>query len=129
LYGDGAWLFYNGQSAVADNLDFWTPENPNALNPRPTGSPTTNNTQMSNHWLRDASYLRLKSATLTFSIPSTLSQKIGIQNAKIFVAGQNLLTFTKLKNYDPEIGNSGVSTSGRGWPMQKVVSIGVNISL
>ncbi|MDD4190082.1 MAG: TonB-dependent receptor [Mangrovibacterium sp.] len=119
-----AWLFNNNYTAHVENLDYWTPENRNALNPRPTPTPTTNNNRTSTHWNKDNSYLRLKSATLSYTIPSFLVQKLRFDQARVFVSGQNLLTFTKFTNYDPETS----ALNANFYPQTKVVSLGVNIS-
>ncbi len=121
---DAGWAFFNGMGAFTNHMDYWTPENRNASNPRITAAPTTNNTQRSSFWMGDASYLRLKSATISYTLPTAISQKIKMQSARIYVSTQNMLTWTKLKNFDPEVGNS------RGWnyPQQKVTSIGLNIT-
>lgn len=122
--GSAAWAFSNGMGAVRETLDYWTPENPDATYPRITNAPTTNNTQVSSFWIGDASYLRLKSATLSYAIPSVITQRIKIQNARIYVSGQNILTWTKLRNFDPEI------TQANAWsyPQQKVMSVGLNVT-
>ncbi|RRB02684.1 SusC/RagA family TonB-linked outer membrane protein [Larkinella rosea] len=122
--GSAAWAFSNGMGAVRETLDYWTPENPNATYPRITNAPTTNNTQVSSFWIGDASYLRLKSATLSYSLPSVLTQKAKIQNARIYVSGQNILTWTKLRNFDPEI----TQTNAWSYPQQKVMSVGLNVT-
>ncbi|WP_460635852.1 SusC/RagA family TonB-linked outer membrane protein [Larkinella harenae] len=122
---DAAWAFFNGMGALEDNLDYWTPENPNARNPRITAAPTTNNTQRSSFWMGDASYLRLKSAMLAYSIPAAITQRIKLQNARVFVAGQNVLTWTKMRNFDPEVSE----VNGRNYPQQKVISVGLNLTL
>lgn len=117
------WAFAGGTLPVRQNLDYWTPENPNALNPRITNAPTTNNTQTSSHWMRNSRYLRLKSVMVSYSIPTVVLEKVKIQSARIFVSGQNLLTWTPMVNYDPET----VVTSGLNYPQQKVISFGANI--
>jgi TonB-linked SusC/RagA family outer membrane protein len=122
----GGWLsgaFEEGRSAYVDNFNYWTPENPNAKYPRMTSVQTVNNTQRSSFWMRNVSYLRLKSATLAYAIPSLITDKIKIQNAKIYVSGQNILTWTSMVNYDPE---SGVYPNL--YPQQKLISIGLNIT-
>ena len=115
------WAFFNGMGAYVDNMDHWSPENPNAKHPRLTGAPTTNNRQFSSFWMRDASYLRLKNATLSYQIPVTLIQKIGVQSARIYASGQNLLTWTKMIYWDPE-------SNFRTYPKQKVTSLGLNVT-
>lgn len=126
------WPFWNGMNAYVKNLDYWTPENPNAKNPRITTAQPLNNTQTSSFWLADASYLRLKSATLAYSIPSVIIQKIGIQKGQIFISGQNIITWTDMIDFDPEIiPTAGGWSPNSGWnyPQQKVFSIGLNVTL
>lgn len=119
-----AWAFYGGTVPVIENLNYWTPENTNALNPRITSAPTTNNTQVSSFWMRDSGYMRLKSAMLSYSIPPSILDKVHIKNARVFVSGQNLLTWTKIVNYDPE----NIVSSGLNYPQQRVVSLGMNVT-
>jgi TonB-linked SusC/RagA family outer membrane protein len=127
FYGSGSYssAFAGGTNPIRENLNYWTPENTNAINPRITNAPTSNNTQVSSFWMYDSSYLRLKSTTLSFSIPSSALERMKIQNARIFVSGQNLLTWSKIKNYDPEI----IHSQGYNYPQQKVVSLGINLTL
>lgn len=118
------WPFYNSMNAYVDNLNYWTPENPNAKHPRIQNAPNTNNSQTSSWWMTDVSYLRLKSATLGYTIPTFLADKIRMQSARIYVSGQNLLTWTGLINYDPEMAGAYTNL----YPQQKVVSVGVNLT-
>ncbi|WP_215239074.1 TonB-dependent receptor [Dyadobacter helix] len=122
--GSAAWAFSNGMGAVRETLDYWTPENPNASYPRITNAPTTNNTQVSSFWVGNAAYLRLKSATVSYTIPSAITSKVKIQNVRIYVSSQNLLTWTKLRNFDPEI----TQVNAWSYPQQKVTSIGLNVT-
>lgn len=126
LYLDrqNAWAFHNGMSALVENMNYWTPENPNALNPRITSGPTTNNTQVSSFWMKSGSYLRVKSATLSYTLSPAISKKIGSQHARAYVSGQNVFTWTKLKNFDPE----STAPYSNLYPQQKVVSVGLNIT-
>jgi TonB-linked SusC/RagA family outer membrane protein len=122
--------FWDTMLPYVQNFDYWTPENTNAANPRLTSSPTVNNSQISSFWMGDASYLRLKSAMLSYTIPPRLMQKAKMQTARIFLSGQNLLTWTKLINYDPEIGpnNSWIPNGSWGYPNQRTVSIGMSVT-
>ena len=122
--------FFNGMHAYENNMDYWTPENPNAKNPRITTAPTANNSQTSSFWMGNAAYLRLKSMTLAYSIPGTVSKRVGMQTARVYISGQNVFTWTKLKYYDPEIGpnNSYLVNSAWSYPQQKVVSVGINVT-
>ena len=126
FYGTGTynWPFFNNASAYVENLDYWTPTNTDAKFPRITNAPTANNSLTSSFWMHDATYLRLKSATISYNLPLRVLQNMKIQNVRIYVAGQNLITMTKVKNYDPE----NINQNGHGYPQQKVVSVGLNIT-
>lgn len=125
LDNNAAWIFYNGMGALTNHLDYWTPENPNAKNPRLTGTPTSNNMQMSSFYMLNASYLRLKTATLSYAIP--IQGLKMLQSANIYISGQNLLTwcgdFARV-HIDPET----VNRQGRDYPQQKVVSLGLKVT-
>lgn len=116
-----AWAFFNGQTAYVDNLNYWTPENRDAKHPRITSAPTANNTQVSSFWMQNASYLRLKSFMLSYQFPNEWSKKVGLQHIRTYISGQNNLTWTRMIYWDPE-------SSLRGYPQQKVFSLGLNIT-
>jgi hypothetical protein len=75
---------------------------------------------------QDASYIRLKSAEIGYSISAGAAKKIGIKGARIFVNGYNVLTFTKLKYVDPE---HPTTAYGYLYPLNKIFSLGVNVKL
>ncbi len=129
-HGSSIMPFWETMLPYVQNFDYWTPENTNAKFPRLTSSPTVNNSQTSSFWMGSSSYLRLKSATLSYTIPSAVMSRIKIQSARIYVSGQNILTWTKLMNYDPEVGpnNSWIPNGTWGYPNQKALSIGANIT-
>ncbi|WP_407429254.1 SusC/RagA family TonB-linked outer membrane protein [Arcticibacter sp.] len=112
--------------AFADN--HWSEDNQNlyALYPRlgaEAGS-IENNTQTSTWWLRDGSFLRLKSVELGYSLPASVSQKLNIKKMRIYFNGLNLLTFSPFKLWDPEVGGNGFA-----YPIQKVFNVGINVNL
>lgn len=83
-------------------------------------SPTYNNNYASSWWLRNGAFMRLKSAEIGYNLsPSTL-KRIHLGSARIYVNGINLLTFSAFKTWDPEMGSSGL-----GYPIQKVVNVGM----
>ncbi len=122
--------FWDTMLPYVQNFDYWTPENTDARFPRLTSAPTVNNSQTSSFWMGDASYLRLKNVTLSYTIPASLTRRLPLQQMRIYVAGQNVLTWTKLMNYDPEIGpnNSWIPNGAWGYPNQKAFSVGANIT-
>lgn len=129
-HGSSIMPFWETMLPYVQDFDYWTPEHTNARFPRLTSSPTVNNSQMSSFWMGNANYLRLKSATLSYTIPASVMNKIKLQSARIYLSGQNILTWTKLMNYDPEIGpnNSWIPNGSWGYPNQKAISVGLNIT-
>jgi TonB-linked SusC/RagA family outer membrane protein len=119
---NAVWAFYNGGKVTSEWRDRWTPDHTNASLPRVL-LVAENNQLVSDFWIRDVSYLRLKNLELGYSIPNKIISKIKASNIRVYVSGQNLLTFTKLRNIDPE------NTDPQGWyyPQQKVFNFGVNI--
>lgn len=124
LTATAAWPFVNGASATTENLDYWTTENTNAKNPRLTPTPTANNTANSSWWIRDGSYLRLKTGEIGYTFSNRIAKKALMQSARVFVSGQNLLTWSPIKNFDPEVSVA----NGEYYPQQKVVTVGLNIN-
>ena len=90
-----------------------------------------NNIQVSDYYMQNASYIRLKNMQIGFTLPNKGSLAKVIKKARFYVSGENLLTFTKLRIYDPEaIGNS-ISEYGPGktYPMYRVFSAGLVVVL
>lgn len=90
------------------------------------------NVHNSTRFVEDGSYLRLKSLTLSYNLPQTVLHKIGLNSLQLFVTGQNLLTFTKYKGYDPEVNAYGASSVALGvdygtYPQSKTCVIGLNV--
>ncbi|HTF21088.1 MAG TPA: TonB-dependent receptor [Chryseolinea sp.] len=104
--------------------NYWTPEHTDARFPRPTKQDLRNQAS-TDRMLVDASYLRIKNIQLSYQLPSALTQKAFIQNASVFVSGTNLITFSKLNewNLDPE------STSGwqNYYPQTSLYTLGLNL--
>lgn len=100
-------------------------ENPDmfALWPRLSGKHIANNTQTSTWFMRDGSFLRLKSVEFGFTFPETLSKRAGVNNLRFYFSGTNLLTLSKFKLWDPEMAGNGL-----GYPIQKVLNFGLQVS-
>ena len=85
------------------------------------------NLQVSDYWVRDASFLRLKNLQVGYTFPKNLVDKIGIQKLRIFVSGQNLLTFNSFyKGWDPE-NEIGTGDAPSYYPVNSIYSFGVNV--
>lgn len=120
--GEGAWPFFVGSGALKENLDRWTPTNTNASEPRVLIDPTNLNHAESSFWMKDASYIRLKNVELAYNLPIEPLKIHFIQSIRFYVNANNVATWSKIKNYDPENGN------GRGWdyPQFRIWNAGVN---
>jgi TonB-linked SusC/RagA family outer membrane protein len=93
-----------------------------ALWPRLSAEEVTNNMRNSTWFLRDGTYIRLKSVEGGYTLPPALTEKIRIKNLRIYFSGLNLLSFSKFKTWDVEMGGNGL-----GYPIQRVYNIGLNI--
>lgn len=103
-------------------IDRWTPANPSTKLPRVGGQ---NNQVPSTFYIEDASYLRLKNLELGYTLPAATTQKFGVSKLRIYLGAQNLLTFTKMKNFDPERARGG--NTDQLTPLYKVYTFGVNL--
>ena len=107
----------------------WTPENPQSDIPRATNSGS--NRVFSTRVIEDASFLRLKTVTLGYSLPQLLTKKWGIDKARVYVAAQNIWTMTGYSGYDPEVSiREGALTPGldfSAYPRAFSVSLGINL--
>ncbi|HEX9958165.1 MAG TPA: TonB-dependent receptor, partial [Fibrella sp.] len=125
--GTGAWAFYSADfisSAFGIHRDAWTPTNPNATYPRLTTDQGTFNWRDSNYWVRNAAYLRLKNVQLGYTLPTSITRKLNIRSARIYVSGQNLATFTSFLNgFDPEKEDQ----NGEFYPVMRTTTIGLNL--
>ena len=100
-------------------------ENPNASYPRLSYGGNNNNYRQSTYWLRNGSYLRLKTLELGYSIPKPLVNKIRFNNIRLCLRGSNLLTFSSFKLWDPELGSS----TGTEYPLAKSFTLGLSVNL
>lgn len=117
-------------------LDYWTPTNTGARWPRltATGSPSRQNNygRGSDLYQFNGAYARLKNIQLGYTIPNSLTQKIGIQKARLYVNAQNLITLSKESWIDPESSEfnsnmDGAANSGRNYPTLRYYGFGLDI--
>lgn len=130
LRGESVEAFHNNNEGPVFNyhIDRWTPNNPDASYPRLTvGTESTNNAAKSDFWIQNGAYARLKNLQFGYTIPTNLTKKVAIENLRIFVSGQNLLTLSEMiGGWDPETTGT---TGGRIYPVAKVMSIGLSVKL
>lgn len=126
-----AYAFYNGgqiQRWQADNC--WTEENPDKWAEYPrieTLNMNNTNLQVSDYWVRDASFIRLKNVQLGYTLPQTISKKIGLSYLRLYVSGQNLLSFNSFyKGWDPE-NEIGTGDAPSYYPINRIYSFGLNV--
>lgn len=126
--GNVAFPFNNGANVTYDwARDSWTPSNPNSKLPLlTTYTDAGENFINSTFWLQDASYLRMKNITLAYQLPDSWMSRLGARKLSIYLSGQNLLTFSKFKMWDPEL------TTTKGdlyeYPNLKTYSAGINLN-
>lgn len=112
----------NALKIVTDN--YWSEENPDphAFWPRLSTTVNSNNTVNSTWWLRNGSFLRLKTVEVGYSLPEKLTKKWGFEVLRFFASGNNLFCLSDFKLWDPEMGGYGI-----GYPTQRVYNIGINV--
>ncbi|MCH5598000.1 SusC/RagA family TonB-linked outer membrane protein [Niabella ginsengisoli] len=117
---------YTNQLLKAYADSYWSEDNRNlyAMWPRLSSTVNNNNTQTSTWFMRNGAFLRLKQVELGFTLPKRWISKRGMSNARIYVNGTNLLTWSKFKLWDIEMAGNGLQ-----YPIQKVYNIGLNVSL
>lgn len=120
--------FYHGGNSPKYLLEnAWTPENTDGEFPRPAiNNLSSNNAYSSTFWYRNGNYLRLKSMQIGYSFPSKWVKVLGLEAARLYVEGSNLLTFSELTKYniDPE----QASVNNGYYPQQKTYTLGVKLT-
>jgi hypothetical protein len=121
-------------------MDRWHPADPNADNFSPATQwipgffPVTGHDgrRTGTNLVQNASYMRLKTLELGYTLPKNLLSRTGIKNLRVYLSGYNLLTFTPLKNVDPERpgADGGASTNSidiYNYPVNKTYTLGASI--
>jgi len=105
----------------------WTASNPSqdVFFPRLRVTNMTNTNTFSTWWIRDASFLRLKNVELGYNFTAQLLQKIHMKAARLYVMGQNVALWDKVKVYDPELGNSA---GGTKYPLPGIWTLGLELT-
>jgi len=107
-------------------LNRWTGEGTSNTMPRAVfGDPSQNN-RISDRYVENGSYLRLKTLSLGYTLPETYSHKIKASALRVYVTAQNLFTITNYSGIDPEVGINGIDNNL--YPLTRVISVGANMS-
>ena len=121
---------FDDNSNYRADYDPWTPDNINAEDPRPIYQDGRNAIGNQSRWIEDGSYLRVKQMALGYTFPETILGN-AVDNLRLFLNAQNLLTFTKYKGLDPEFRNSNIWERGYDYgafPNPKSVTIGAQLT-
>lgn len=144
------WQFSWGNDIYNNNLEFaegmhsvfsvtqrawdgrWQMEGDDADFPRAVAGDPNNNRRNSTRFVEDGSYLRLKVATLSYTFPRSVLNTIGLQKLRVYVTGQNLITWTNYSWYDPEVSTFGETNTAPGtdfltYPQARSIVGGINI--
>ena len=118
---------FTSQNALLKTIadDHWSEANRDihAFWPRLSNYSIANNTQTSTWWMRNGTFLRLKSLELGYTLPEKWTKAAHMQMVRFYLSGTNLLCFSNFKLWDPEMAGNGL-----GYPVQRVFNIGVNVS-
>ena len=114
-------------------LNRWTPENPNTDVPRAVFGDPNQNRRLSDRFIEKGTYVRLKNLTLAYNLPGALTRKALISNVRLYVTGQNLITWTNYSGYDPEVSADPFSATGFGrdygvYPQARTYTAGLNVT-
>jgi hypothetical protein len=116
----------------ADVLRRWKTPGQNTDIPRAVPD-NANNSRISTRFVEDGSYMRVKSATLTYMLPASLIRRVNFTGARIYITGENLLTFTDYKGFDPEVNYAGGANTVQGidfgtYPQTRNLILGLNLT-
>ncbi|MDB5270803.1 MAG: hypothetical protein JWP58_3843 [Hymenobacter sp.] len=112
-------------------LNHWTPTNTDTDIPRPVRSDPNGNNRLSTRFIEDGSYVRLKNLTLAYNVPASFSKHAAIKTLRLYVTGQNLVTWTNYLGYDPEVSADPFSSTSLGrdfgvYPTSRIYTVGLN---
>ena len=129
LSEEASWAFFNGGKVFDRHLERAQIDadgnviNTDATYPRLTLTDNAVNEQISSYWLIAGDYLRFKNVEIAYTLPTDITNKIGVNNLRVYLNGRNLVTWSAIKNLDPE----SPQQRGRFYPQQKVYTFGVNL--
>lgn len=131
---DGSIEYADGSSWF-DHIENVKVANEGTKIPRPVSSDPNDNDRISDRYVEDGSYIRLKNITLGYTLPKTIASKLYLDNVRVYTNIQNLLTLTNYSGYDPEIGASTADANGYTYgldngryPSPTVFSFGLNVT-
>jgi TonB-linked SusC/RagA family outer membrane protein len=122
--------FFNGNRSVRV-LDSWTPQNTGASLPALSETLSNSETQPNSFFVEDGSFIRLKTLQLGYNFGEDITNKLGVNNMRLYLSGTNLFTITDYDGLDPEASEANALTigvdSGR-YPLARILSVGLNLN-
>jgi TonB-linked SusC/RagA family outer membrane protein len=112
----------------------WSPTNPTGTEPSIGENPNqVGPNNFTDNLLEDGSYLRLRSATLSVGIPERYTARMSMSDARVYLTGTNLITWTRYSGFDPDVSSQSVGTTNRGidigaYPLARGVTLGLNLN-
>ncbi|MET3877917.1 TonB-dependent receptor [Chitinophaga sp. OAE865] len=130
-------FFISNYNMEQETLGRWHGEGTSTTIPRLTANDRNFNSRASSYYLTNGAYLRLRNITLGYNLPDKLMERWHLSGMRVFLTGQNLITFTHYDGYDPEIGitfggNAGTLNLGQdqvNYPQPKTIMAGINLTL
>ncbi|MFK5972274.1 MAG: TonB-dependent receptor [Flavobacteriaceae bacterium] len=122
-------FFFNGNRSTR-TLDARSPSNPNGSFIALSATSQNNEDEPNSYYVEDGSYLRLKNATIGYTLPSSALGRIGISSLRLYLTGSNLFTITDYEGFDPEvipIDNLTLGLDRRINPLSRTIIFGVNV--
>ncbi|QEC42837.1 SusC/RagA family TonB-linked outer membrane protein [Pseudobacter ginsenosidimutans] len=123
IWQEGMAVAQNQTTAV---LDRWRGEGTSNSMPRAVFNDPNKNTRVSDRFVEDGSYLRIKNITLGYTLPRSLVQRAKMSSLRVYISCQNLVTFTKYTGFDPEVPSNGIDLNV--YPVTRTISAGINLS-
>ncbi|GGC37367.1 SusC/RagA family TonB-linked outer membrane protein [Parapedobacter defluvii] len=105
--------------------DRWTADHTNGTMPASFDRTDSKNNLVSDFWIRNAAFIRLKTVEVSYTIPKSVVSQLNMQDLGVFVSGFNLFTISEIKDYDPELN----AVSGSYYPQTRIFNLGVRASL
>ncbi len=121
------WVDLAGRRNIPADLTYWTPDNNNNSMPALTYTNT-----IGYGYPRNASYTRLQDVTLTYSLPKSVADRVGLGGLSVYLSGHDLITWTPWFGWSPEVdytGRGGSNFTSNDYPQPRTIVLGVNITL
>ena len=126
---------YNNSTGIvngsADLMNRWTGQGTSTTMPRNAYTAPISNDWFSDAYIQDGSFVRVSNVQIGYTLNESLLSKLGVSHVRVYLAGQNLYTFTKYTGYDPEVGSNNQNVLQTGadfgrYPLARMLSVGVN---